>query len=409
MKNPAATIVSASLGAGLLIILFSCTGMTPTPRLKKENKIPPKLSSEALLLNGKEPDIRVSLFQAAPSGKIRLGSAGPVQINTLAGELIIEVPSIAESAVITTPAGFAIDGYPEFEADQVMLVPKNDSDLSVNGIRYHGRLRLRQRPDRRISAVNLVSLDTYLGGVLGSEVILSWPVATLQANAIASRSYALYQMLQRQNARADVASDTRDQVYRGMERESDRARSIIDQTRGIVLQHGGKMFPAYFSSTCGGYTTDARTGLDRKGWGPLSPVKCGFCRESRYFRWKYTVQKGEIAASLGRAGHNVSVIHDIRPVGRSVDGRAKTVQIVHSKGQLSLKATKFRHIMGTGKLRSTFFSAKVSGSDVVFSGNGWGHGVGLCQWGTKGMASAGYTAEFILNHYYPGAKLAKIY
>jgi stage II sporulation protein D len=65
--------------------------------------------------------------------------------------------------------------------------------------------------------------------------------------------------------------------------------------------------------------------------------------------------------------------------------------------------------MGTGKLRSTFFSAKVSGSDVVFSGNGWGHGVGLCQWGTKGMASAGYTAEFILNHYYPGAKLAKIY
>jgi stage II sporulation protein D len=194
-----------------------------------------------------------------------------------------------------------------------------------------------------------------------------------------------------------------------MERESDRARTIIEQTRGVVLQHDGEQFPAYFSSTCGGHTTDAPTGLDRKGWGPLSPVKCGFCTESRYFRWKFTVQKGEIAASIGRAGHNVSVVHDIRPVGRSVDGRAKTVRIVHSKGQLSLKATKFRHIMGTGKLRSTFFDAKVSGNEVVFSGNGWGHGVGLCQWGTKGMASAGYTAEFILNHYYPGAKLAKIY
>jgi stage II sporulation protein D len=408
MKNPAASIVSASLGVGLLIFLFSCTG-TPTPRLKEGNKAPPKLSSEAMLLNGKEPDIRVSLFQAAPSGKIRLSSAGAAQFTTMTGDLIMEMPSIPESAVISTPTGFAIDGYPEFEVERVMLIPKNDADLTVNGVQYHGRLRLSRRPDGLISAVNFVHLDAYLGGVLGSEVILSWPAASLQANAIASRSYALFQMLQGQNDQADVVSDTRDQVYRGMERESARALSIIEQTRGVVLQHGGKLFPAYFSSTCGGHTTDAQTGLDRSGWAPLSPVKCGFCTESRYFRWKFTVQKGEIAASLSRSGYNVDVIRDIRPVSRSLDGRAKSVQIVHSKGQLSLKATEFRHILGTGKLRSTSFEAKVSGNEVVFNGNGWGHGVGLCQWGTKGMASAGYTAEFILNRYYPGAKLAKIY
>lgn len=408
MKNPAASLFSASLGAGLLIILFSCTG-TPTPRLKEGNKTPPKLSSEALLLNGKEPIIRVSLFQAAPSGKIRLSSVGSAQVTTLAGDLIMEMPSIAESAVISSTTGFAIEGYPEFEVDQIILIPQNDADLTVNGIRYHGRLHLSHSPDGLISAVNFVPLDTYLGGVLGSEVILSWPVASLQANAIASRSYALYQMLQRQDEPADVVSDTRDQVYRGMERESESARAIVQQTHGVVLHYNGKPFPAYFSSSCGGHTTDASTGLDRAGWAPLSPVKCGFCDESRYFRWNFAVQKGEIASLLSRSGHNVGVIQDIRPVGRGVDGRARTVQIEHSKGQLSLKATEFRHIMGTGKLRSTSFDTKDSGDELVFSGNGWGHGVGLCQWGTKGMASAGYTAEFILNHYYPGAKLAEIY
>lgn len=317
--------------------------------------------------------------------------------------------SIPEGPVSCAPSGIQIGGKSAKVAPHLLLAPEKDGSLHLNGRRYRGQIEILEGRPGKITAINILPLEDYLCGVLGSEVILAWPAAALQAQAIVSRTYALHQMGRRRNESYDVVSDTLDQSYKGMEQETDRARAIVRETRGVVLAYGRKIFATYYHSTCGGRTAAVSDALQQPTSAPLSGVACGFCQESRYYQWSSTVPQTELVQTLARSGRPMAALLGLhlRRIGQ--DGRVGAVELEHTHGRTALSAVELRRLLGPDRLRSTCFQARLQGQEVHFQGRGWGHGVGLCQWGAQGMASLGHTVEAILHHYYPGAELMKFY
>ena len=250
-------------------------------------------------------------------------------------------------------------------------------------------------------------LESYLPGVLAAELGASFPVATLRAQAVASRTYAVFKADAAPPGRSwDVADDQSDQVYRGTPPvNAGPLFKATEATRGIVLLHAGRPLPAYFHSTCGGHTSAAH---DVFGGGPipsLSAVPCTFCEGTRYYRWEAKIPLLQASRALGM-GDGLSSLH-IGATDRG--GRARTFKLV-ATGSSERPAAEVRMAIGPSVLRSTLLrSIKVSGPDIRFEGGGWGHGVGLCQMGARGMALRGAASSDILSHYYPGAGVFRLY
>ncbi|MBI2194047.1 MAG: SpoIID/LytB domain-containing protein [Planctomycetes bacterium] len=356
------------------------------------------------------PSIRVVLFTGRTGEALALGVEGPCRV--LAdppSEIAARLRGWPVGAVRTVDAGIRTSDGLVVNASRIRIAPEQDGTLVVDGRHYHGNLELVAGPSGILTAVNILPLEDYLAGVLGSEMMLSWPPAALQVQAIVSRSFALSRMESQGAAEFDLVADTRDQNYLGMEKESEIAREAVNQTRGVALSYGGSVFRAFYHSTCGGHTADVAAALQRPPIGPLAGVPCGFCRESRYYEWQWSIPLTEMVQCLSRAGYAIQGLTGLRLDGVGADGRAARVELAHPRGQVSLPATDLRRMLGPDRLRSTCFRAQIRGEKVYFEGRGWGHGVGLCQWGARGMAAAGYTTETILQHYYPGAKLVTVY
>jgi len=228
----------------------------------------------------------------------------------------------------------------------------------------------------------------------------------VKAQAVSSRTYALYQLGVRQaggsSAIYDVESTVMDQVYLGA-RGGDRARRAVEETKGEVLKYHGELFKSFFSSSCGGMTESAINVWGEKGRFPL--IKDRYCERSPNNTWTYSVPRQELSARLNSAGFAVGRIESVQVERRDKNPRAATLVIGTGGQTLFLQGSDFRKAMGFDKIKSTWFDARLEGERVTFSGHGYGHGVGMCQWGAKGMADEGKTYREILKFYYPGARI----
>jgi stage II sporulation protein D len=263
--------------------------------------------------------------------------------------------------------------------------------------------------------INHVDLEKYVAGLLNSEMSASWGITTLMAQAVAARTYAIYQMKESSGSKYqglkppfDLDSTVRDQVYEGAHQERYRALKAVAQTRGQILTFNGKAIKAFYHSTCGGRTETAE-----RVWGARYPyikaVTCGFCDTSPRFNWVHSIPVEEIEARLRRERLLHGELESIRVVQRNTLGRAGKVEIRGSEGIVTVAATRLRDIVGTIHLRSTDFNVARNDSKIVFMGHGSGHGVGMCQWGAKKMGEKGRTYAQILKHYYPLADLTRLY
>ena len=280
-----------------------------------------------------------------------------------------------------------------------------------------GMLRYAGRPNRGyltvlnnaggIMIVSHMPLESYLVGVVNGEVDSSWPMDAVKAQVVAARSYALYRM----NAGSlhyDLTTDVADQVYAGVDSEDDRAVKAVDMTRGQVLYKDGEQIQAFFHSSCGGSTASAF-----ELWGVAQPahegVYCGECEDAPFANWNLTVAAAEIARAVKALYPAAGRLRSIGIHRRTSDGRVQTLFVETAEGRVLIDAGEFRKIMGYRRLRSTKFSLGVSGDRIVFTGEGYGHGVGLCQWGARGSALKGMDYIQILKKYYTGAEIRKIY
>lgn len=271
--------------------------------------------------------------------------------------------------------------------------------------RYRQEVRIAVRNDEKLMLVNHLDLESYVKGVLYHEVTDRWPMEALKAQAVAARTYALSRMQENKDLPFDVRSDIYSQVYGGRSAERYRTNLAVDRTHREILKFEGEVFPTYFHSNSGGHTAAAQ----ELGWeniAPLTGVKDDFAKGMPGYNWKRNFRSGDIQKQLLEKGLDVGVIKDIRIISRTSSGRAGTLQIISRKGKVTrLPASKFRSIIGPNVLRSTLFDIEMKGWFFDVIGRGWGHGVGMCQWGAHAFAKkrAGY--EQILQYYYPGSEL----
>ncbi len=343
---------------------------------------------------------------------------------------------------LTVSVWMASDGWhigrETIRAGVLTLRPTNDDPIRVNRLAYRGGIRLMPTGGGRFDVINDVDVEDYLLGVVTREMYPSWPIEAIKAQAVASRTYALYEAHSTGAGRPwDVFADERSQMYGGIGGETDKGREAVAATSGIVLTYGpgdGTIFCAYFSSCCGGVTQAAADAFPGEPYiPPLSEQNNGnCCNASKFFNWgPIVVKKNELArrihlwaqrnsTQLGRPTPelNIAAVYRIDLQGVNRYGRPNRVLITDSRGvQYSWSAEQLRSAVNTDAQPGTTLPSsfcKINGdpnSDSVtfYDGHGYGHGVGMCQWCAEARAAAGQGFEQILVEAYPQAKLVRAY
>ncbi|MBO9665513.1 MAG: SpoIID/LytB domain-containing protein [Bdellovibrio sp.] len=259
---------------------------------------------------------------------------------------------------------------------------------------------------QQVDVVGVMPLDEYIVGVLASEMPLGWPLETLKAQAVAARSYTLAVMAERQEKAYHLESSVLDQVFRHIvaEDENDpkiqKALQAVRETEGVKLfGPGHKILKAFYHADCGGQTTLAKN-VWNGGVNSGTAVDSS-CPTSPSAQWTLKVKQSDLAQRLHLP--SLAELATQKVIG---DARVRAVKVAMNDGtQKAIGANEFRQALGFSELRSTLFDVKKSGEEFVFTGRGFGHGVGLCQWGSRAMGMRGHSYVQILKHYYPLAKL----
>lgn len=345
-------------------------------------------------------------------------------------------------AIPTAPAALAS----EHRADRLILIPEAGTIFTVEGhypqgeetcefkrrkplrAKYRGRLILEREPDGRVRMINSLSFDNYLGGL--AEVPLSWPQAALRAQVIAARSYALH-AVRRDRDRADergydICSTDQCQVYRGATVElgafGERWTDAVRATRARVLTYRGSPIQAFYFSTSDGRTRRSFPGGTPQPW--LPSVRA-HDEDAPLARWTSRIRVGDLSRILDRSGD--------WPGGRIDAVRVTDSAVVISgpAGRRSIELPRFRIAMngeapcvdperypnpkgsavGTRlpqTVPSTSFSLERRGDELIARGRGWGHFVGMSQWGANALAERGWSANRILDHFYGAARVSRV-
>jgi SpoIID/LytB domain protein len=315
---------------------------------------------------------------------------------------------------------------------------------------YRGQFELACGQSGEMRLINILDLEDYVAGVVPYEIGAGAPFEALKAQAVVARTEALALSGRHGDEPFDVCSSTHCQVYGGATAELDRqdVRRAVESTRGEALFWSGKPAPgAKYHACCGGVTESAgalwqfdvpyMVGVDCGALGPeaatrgaaairdeealraiiATPNTGDFCYGSNGYRWKVEYTAGQLAAVLapviGRFEHSESRVVQVAVVERTPRGSAVRVRVTTTEGEYVIAGEyAIRSALGgTVTIKSGVFVVDAEGdppSTFVFSGAGYGHGVGMCQYGARGMARAGYNYRAILEHYYPGTTVENI-
>jgi stage II sporulation protein D len=297
--------------------------------------------------------------------------------------------------------GLVVDGR-RVRADQVELRGRN-GEIILNGMTLPGRLIVKV-VNQRLLVINELDLEEYIKGVVPAEMSSSWHLEALKVQAIAARTYAIYQIRQGTNKDFDIFASTKDQVYRGRSANNFAVVRAVEETRDLIVTYEGLPIFAAYHSTAAGPTEDAAYvwSMDLPY---LKGVECPFDMESPRYQWRTDVSLPLLEQRLREEDYPVGIIASIDPVSYSPSGRVAQIRILHSGGELFLRGEDLRRVVGYTMLASTMFDLELTGLRIQFTGRGAGHGVGLCQWGAKVLAERGYNAGTILRYYYPGTEI----
>jgi stage II sporulation protein D (peptidoglycan lytic transglycosylase) len=304
------------------------------------------------------------------------------------------------------PEGLSVAGW-KVESNHVVLQTFGDQALALDTYHYRGRLHLRRLRENGESCLQLsleLPLEDYVLGVLIGEMStqVTGVDAALQAQAIAARTYVVYQL---RRGREMIRSTVADQRFLSTDFETESARLAVQQTTGLVLKHEGRLVPAYFHADCGGSTSDARL----HEFGSSSVLRAvpdvgpaGHLSSTDSWERIVPAEKLDaIAKAWGLGVHALSL--DI--MQRDEAGRVVRAKFTGEDGSRAVPGDRIRAELGLPSALITLFGVLRDGSLRV-EGIGNGHGIGLCQLGALAQARAGRDARAILAHYYPGAQIA---
>lgn len=375
-------------------------------------------------------DVRIRVRLAADVEWFELAIDGPCEMRDAFGAAVaVEAPLSPRritGEILRPPVTPA--SAPGADGPLLEVRPRKDGDLRLRlpGMEtfqaYRGVLRCDVGRSGRIELVNELGVEDYLRSVVAREMPTSFHREALRAQAIIARTYALWLRQTDGERRAwDVKAGEGGQVYAGI-REDTAAAEAVEATRGIVCTWktpvGPKIFCTYYSAVCGGCTQAARNIANEGDIPPLSGgVSCDYCAGAKHYRWgPERVSRKAITAGLRERSPrcaDLGRVQTVEAIETTPDGRPVRIRVVdEANREVVLRAEEFRLAVDpTGRLlKSTFFTLRMEPDYVVFAdGRGYGHGVGLCQWGAEGLARRGRVAGEILAYYYPGCRLTLAY
>jgi len=320
--------------------------------------------------------------------------------------VIMEGPRLA-TKISATKNGLMI-GDKELKMGGIKVSAEGKAKIYVGGRLFRGDVDIIRKENDKLMLVNHINLEDYLYGVLYHEVSHRWPMEVLKAQAIAARTFALYQVRQNRMQPYDLRSDIYSQVYGGSSSERWSTTMAVNTTKGKILVYEGDLLPAYYHATCAGSTEDA-SNMWKIDIPPLKGVVCNFCVRSPHYNWTKDIPLWSLEGKLRESGYKIDKIVSVNILSRNKSGRVDKMEIKDNAGvSIVLTGKDFRQMMGPNELRSAKFEASVKYGSLMIDGHGWGHGVGMCQWGAFGMSSKGKKADEILKFYYPGAEITTI-
>lgn len=425
----------------------------------------PAPAAHAAEAAGQPRPIRVGLGSTLT--QVQLSADGPYTlINMASGAPVLEGAAGQSVSIQLNQAGLAVAGAGTFTGPlrlQPAAGPEGQPGIARwDSKRYRGVLEVFGNAAGKLTLVNELDLEDYLLGVVPREMPPSFPAEALKTQAVAARTYALYQM---QNSKFsgqgfDVVDTVESQVYGGVNSEDARSNEAVAATRNQVVTYNGQIINAMFFASGGGHTENNENVFTASV--PYLKGVPDYDQDSPKYNWTVTMPLTDIQTALASKGMDVGTLYAIEPAGpKGVSGRWTTLALVGSKGRLEVKATQVRTALG---LNSTLFDmvphkeglqtvqvplgadqpvtalgaggqvttlapgqSVVQGANVAptslagapavavgkqmlpasleLVGHGWGHGVGLSQWGARGMANNGDTFDTILRHYYQGTSV----
>lgn len=336
-------------------------------------------------------------------------------------------------------------------------ISNNSNILEFNGIKYRGDIVIRTQENGSISVINDIMFDEYLYSVVGSEVSPTWHIEALKAQAVAARNYAIINIEKHSKDGYDLCNTQHCQAYKGYSKEQESTNLAVAQTNNILLYYDNKLATTFYHSSSGGHTENSEN-IWSEEIPYLRGVEDPFSYGSPNDTWTKELDRKTIEEKLVENKIDIGEILDINIIETSEFGRAKKIEIIGSKSKFILEKEKIRSIFGSTNIKSIWYEIKTD-SDVnvydmnansidtkklqnlniisatgqslikpsnnkisikglfevqqyniipetyVLNGKGWGHGLGMSQYGAKGMADMGYNFVEILEYYYTGTKV----
>ncbi|NLF31989.1 MAG: SpoIID/LytB domain-containing protein [Planctomycetes bacterium] len=369
--------------------------------------------------------IRVRLVD--PTETAAVATTGPYRILADGHVRYHAAKALPSTAVRRTPSGWILNSH-GLHADELRVETTADGAfVQVDGRPYRGSLILRAEGGATFTVDNHVPLEHYLAGVLACELLGGWNVETYKALAVAARTYAVFEMTHAGRRRGfDVYADQRSQVYGGAARETAKSVEAVRATLGLVLSTTPgepHVFKAYYSSCCGGRTSPA-SGLEpqEEAAAPLAGgVVCTDCGFSSRYQWDdVRIDRRAAFEALGRAYPRIAALGPLRTLRvreATAWGRPQWLDVIAVEGRSEkIRADDLRlallraGVSGADRIYSMACTLQDTGEALLFSnGRGFGHSVGLCQYGAEGKARRGLAWHAILRAYYPGAHIVQMY
>lgn len=342
----------------------------------------------------------------------------------------------------------------------------DESLIKVNENNYRDYITFIEA-NNRISLINHIYIENYLYGVVPKEMPASWPKEALKAQALVARSFALASMNKHAKEGFSLCDTTHCQVYKAFDNEHPNTNAAVDETKGEYVYYKGKVATTPYHSSSGGYTEDSSIAWGGGNTPYLISVQDIYSEAASSNNWSLKLSPIEIKNKL--AGVNIGEILDIHILDKTESNRIANLKIIGTNGEHIIKASVLRDLLGNTSMKSTMFEIEKIGeteikkvfvidgslqypveinlsnshildessntnvnrnninriqsgnnitsidgtlssqpTTIVFSGKGYGHGVGMSQVGAMEMAKLGYNYEDIINHYYTGVDIIKI-
>lgn len=363
-------------------------------------------STIAAAQSSSQLELRVAIEEDV--SEVTIGSSTDAVLRDGSGQVLAQIPAMGALVAESDSGRIKVN---EWLASQAWIEPTDGGYVFIGEQWYRGRT-LVVPTDEGLTAVNYVDLEHYLYSVVGGEMPTSWHIEALKAQAVSARTYALYQRQHRANSVFDVGDTTSWQVYSGIEDETQSTQIAVNETAGQVLTYDGQIIEAVFHSSSGGHTENVE-----EVWTSPRDYLRGvqdFDQTAPVYQWIENVTADRLEQLITGVGDILSIV----PAETTQNGRISSLRVIGDEGEKVLSGDQFRQALN---LRSTLFTVNPQYSDVASAGNvanepesflingrGFGHGIGLSQWGAKFLAEQGYTYDQIVAHYYTGASLAQI-